>query len=99
MAFGKWRAYGREQQQTRVFVFRSLACLSDMMTIHLIDVLKQCAETRTSMFFRAAAICKDLENYVAMLRFFVLSFQQAICKTILHAANVLVGAENFRLFC
>ncbi|KAI6218452.1 hypothetical protein M3Y95_01165700 [Aphelenchoides besseyi] len=58
--------------------FRSLTCVCDMVTLHLVSVLKKCAETRGSLLFRSTTVCKDLENYVAILRFFVLSFQQVV---------------------
>ncbi|KAI6239120.1 hypothetical protein M3Y99_00615300 [Aphelenchoides fujianensis] len=56
--------------------FRSLVCVCDQVILHLISVLKKCSDTRGGLLFRSTTVCKDLENYVAILRFFVLSFQQ-----------------------
>jgi hypothetical protein len=49
-----------------------------MIILHLVSALKKCSDTRASVMFRSTTVCKDLENYVAILRFMVLAFQQVI---------------------
>ncbi|KAI6219526.1 hypothetical protein M3Y99_01656000 [Aphelenchoides fujianensis] len=61
--------------------FRSLVCLCDQVVLHLISVLKECSDTRSGLLFRSTTVCKELENYAAMIRFFVLSFQQVVLLT------------------
>ncbi|KAI6202938.1 hypothetical protein M3Y94_00499000 [Aphelenchoides besseyi] len=61
--------------------FRSLICVCDMVALHLVAELKKCLETRSSLLFQSTTVCKDLENYVAILRFFALSFQQVVLLT------------------
>ncbi|KAI6192718.1 Hosl-1 [Aphelenchoides besseyi] len=61
--------------------FRSLICVCDMVALHLVAELKKCSETRNSLLFQSTTVCKDLENYVAILRFFALSFQQVVLLT------------------
>ncbi|KAI6182701.1 hypothetical protein M3Y97_00409100 [Aphelenchoides bicaudatus] len=58
--------------------FRSLICLCDTAILHLVSIFKECTDTRDASSFRAAGICKDVENYVAILRFLVLAFQQTV---------------------
>jgi hormone-sensitive lipase len=65
-------------EQTPGNGFRSLICLCDTVMLHLVAIFKECSETRNKPSFRASAICKDLENYVAILRFFVLALQQVV---------------------
>ncbi|KAI6202814.1 hypothetical protein M3Y94_00483700 [Aphelenchoides besseyi] len=52
-----------------------------MVALHLVAELKKCSETRSSLLFQSTTVCKDLENYVAILRFFALSFQQVVLLT------------------
>lgn len=56
--------------------FRSLICLCDTTILHLVSVFKECSDTRDGAAFRAIVLCKELETYVAILRFLVLAFQQ-----------------------
>jgi hormone-sensitive lipase len=56
--------------------FRSLICVCDMILLHLVSTFKKCSDTRGGIMFRSTTICKDLENYTAILRFLVLAFQQ-----------------------
>lgn len=47
-----------------------------MATMHLVSVLRDCLDKCNEPSFRVPTVCKDLENYVAILRFLVLAFQQ-----------------------
>ncbi|KAI6201604.1 Hormone-sensitive lipase [Aphelenchoides besseyi] len=67
-------------EQTPGNEFRSLICVCDMVALHLVAELK-CSKTRSSLLFQSTAVCKKLENYSAILRFFALSFQQIVLLT------------------
>jgi hypothetical protein len=49
-----------------------------MVILHLLSALKKCNDTRAGVMFRSTTVCKDLENYVAILRFLILAFQQVV---------------------
>lgn len=67
-------------EQTPGNGFRSLIYLCDTAILHLVSIFKECSDTRGDASFRAATISKDLESYVAILRFLVLAFQQVVIK-------------------
>uniref|UniRef100_A0A915EKV5 Hormone-sensitive lipase n=1 Tax=Ditylenchus dipsaci TaxID=166011 RepID=A0A915EKV5_9BILA len=58
--------------------FRSLVCVSDILLLRLVSVLRACAESRTSRMFRISYYCKEIESFGAILRFLTLSFHQVI---------------------
>ncbi|KAL3112735.1 hypothetical protein niasHT_019709 [Heterodera trifolii] len=58
--------------------FRSLVCITDIVLLHLVSVLRICSESRGILMFRLAYYCKEIEAYSAILRFLVLAFQQVV---------------------
>uniref|UniRef100_A0A0N5AQV4 HSL_N domain-containing protein n=1 Tax=Syphacia muris TaxID=451379 RepID=A0A0N5AQV4_9BILA len=58
--------------------FRSLVCITDIVVLHLISLLRSCSEKRHTLIFRSSYYCKEIEAYAAILRFFVLSLQQVL---------------------
>uniref|UniRef100_A0A914H190 Hormone-sensitive lipase n=1 Tax=Globodera rostochiensis TaxID=31243 RepID=A0A914H190_GLORO len=58
--------------------FRSLVCITDIVLLHLVSVLRICSESRGVMMFRLAHHCKEIEAYSAILRFLVLAYQQVV---------------------
>uniref|UniRef100_A0AC35TKH2 ETS domain-containing protein n=1 Tax=Rhabditophanes sp. KR3021 TaxID=114890 RepID=A0AC35TKH2_9BILA len=58
--------------------FRSLVCVCDTVVLHIISVLRSCSLTKSSIMFRVSFYCKEVENYMAVLRFWILASQQLI---------------------
>uniref|UniRef100_A0A0N5BSJ9 Hormone-sensitive lipase n=1 Tax=Strongyloides papillosus TaxID=174720 RepID=A0A0N5BSJ9_STREA len=58
--------------------FRSMICICDTALIHVISVLKKCLDDKKSLIFRISYFTKELENYMAVFRFLILSTQQLI---------------------
>ncbi|KAL3095378.1 hypothetical protein niasHS_007477 [Heterodera schachtii] len=58
--------------------FRSLVCITDIVLLHLVSVLRICSESRGILMFRLAYYCKEIEAYSAILRFLVLAYQQVV---------------------
>nr|CAD2200410.1 unnamed protein product [Meloidogyne enterolobii] len=58
--------------------FRSLICISDIVLLHLISVLRICSDNRTTIMFRLSHCCKEIEAYVAIIRFLILAYQQVV---------------------
>lgn len=58
--------------------YRSLVCVVDTCILHLIKQLRLISEQRSSMMFRAANFCKELEAYVAVLYFMTDSLTEIV---------------------
>ncbi|KAL7075621.1 hypothetical protein ACQ4LE_005412 [Meloidogyne hapla] len=70
--------------------FRSLICISDVVLLHLISVLRICSDNRATIMFRLSHCCKEIEAYVAILRFLILAYQQVVSLL-----DVLDGSSLF----
>ncbi|CEF68232.1 Hormone-sensitive lipase [Strongyloides ratti] len=58
--------------------FRSIVCIYDTAILHVISVLRTCLEHSKNLIFRISYFTKELENYMAVFRFLILSTQQLI---------------------
>lgn len=58
--------------------FRSMICVCDTVILHIISLLRSCCLMKNNLMFRISFFCKEIENYMAVLRFWILSSQQLI---------------------
>uniref|UniRef100_A0A0N4ZFU3 Hormone-sensitive lipase n=1 Tax=Parastrongyloides trichosuri TaxID=131310 RepID=A0A0N4ZFU3_PARTI len=58
--------------------FRSMICICDTAALHIVSVLRTCLEHKNNTLFRVSYFTKELENYMAVFRFWILSTQQLI---------------------
>uniref|UniRef100_A0A0N4ZII1 Hormone-sensitive lipase n=1 Tax=Parastrongyloides trichosuri TaxID=131310 RepID=A0A0N4ZII1_PARTI len=58
--------------------FRSMICVCDTVVLHIISLLRSCCLMKNNLMFRISFFCKEIENYMAVLRFWILSSQQLI---------------------
>ncbi|KAF8354708.1 hosl-1 [Pristionchus pacificus] len=58
--------------------YRSLICIADTVLLHLVSILKACAEQRTQIMFRITHCCKELEAYATVVRFLCESFSKTL---------------------
>uniref|UniRef100_A0AAF5D6L6 Alpha/beta hydrolase fold-3 domain-containing protein n=2 Tax=Strongyloides stercoralis TaxID=6248 RepID=A0AAF5D6L6_STRER len=69
--------------------FRSIVSIYDTAILHVISVLRTCLEHSKNLIFRMSYFTKELENYMAVFRFLILSTQQLVGSIDYNSGNCL----------